>query len=196
MEQDKQQTTGRWKLLAVLAICAAPILASYFTYYVIKPESRTNYGTLLDPRAYPMPALGTTMLDGRAGGLGEYRGKWIMLLTGAADCRESCRRMLYEMRQLRVAQGKAMDRIERVWLITDQQPLETVLMREYDGTRMLRVQPGVVKAWLPAEEGATVADHIYLIDPLGNLMMRFPMNADPNLIKKDLAKLLKASSIG
>jgi hypothetical protein len=119
-----------------------------------------------------------------------------MLLAGDGDCRESCRKMLYEMRQLRLAQGKEMDRIERVWLITDEQPLETVLMREYDGTRMLRAKPDAVKAWLPVEAGATIADHIYMIDPLGNLMMRFPKNADPNKIKKDLAKLLKASSIG
>lgn len=196
MEQDKQQTKGRWKLLAVLAVCAAPILASYFTYYVVKPESRTNYGTLLDPRNYPMPALGAATVDGRASVLNEYRGKWIMLLTADADCRGACRKMLFEMRQLRIAQGKAMDRIERVWLITDQQPIETLLMREFDGTRMLRARPDVVNAWLPAEAGATVADHIYMIDPLGNLMMRFPKNADPNLIKKDLAKLLKASSIG
>jgi hypothetical protein len=61
---------------------------------------------------------------------------------------------------------------------------------------MLRVQPEVLKAWLPAESGTTPADHIYLIDPLGNLMMRFPKDADPNKIKKDIAKLLKASSIG
>jgi hypothetical protein len=100
------------------------------------------------------------------------------------------------MRQLRLAQGKDMDRIERVWLITDDKPLETLVMREYDGTRMLRVKPDALKAWLPVEQGTTAADHIYMIDPLGNLMMRFPKDADPNKIKKDLSKLLKASSIG
>jgi len=46
------------------------------------------------------------------------------------------------------------------------------------------------------EEGTTASDHIYMIDPLGNLMMRFPKDADPNKIKKDLYKLLKASAIG
>jgi hypothetical protein len=49
---------------------------------------------------------------------------------------------------------------------------------------------------LPVEQNTTDYDHIYLIDPLGNLMMRFPKHADPNKVKKDLAKLLKASSIG
>lgn len=195
-QQTKQQTKGRWKLFAVIAICASPLIASYLTYYVIKPEGRTNYGALIDPRAHTMPALGTTTLDGKPTSLETYKGKWIMLQVSDAECAEPCQKRLHNMRQLRLAQGKDMDRIERVWLITDDKPLETLLMREYDGTHMLRVKPDALKAWLPAEPGATVADHIYMIDPLGNLMMRFPKDANPNKIKKDLSKLLKASRIG
>lgn len=195
-QQTKQQTKGRWKLFAVIAICASPLIASYLTYYVIKPEGRTNYGALIDPRAHTMPVLGTTTLDGKPASLETYKGKWIMLQVSDAECAEPCQKRLHNMRQLRLAQGKDMDRIERVWLITDDKPLETLLMREYDGTHMLRVKPDALKAWLPAEPGATVADHIYMIDPLGNLMMRFPKDANPNKIKKDLSKLLKASRIG
>ena len=195
-QQNKSPAAGRWKMLAVLAVCAAPMLGSYFAYYVVKPEGRTNYGDLLDPRTYPMPALGSTTLDGKPLGLDAYKGKWIMLQADVADCPESCRTKLLDMRQLRLMQGKDMDRIERVWFITDAQPLETMLMREYDGTHMLRVPPASLQAWLPAAAGMTFADHIYMIDPLGNLMMRFPKNPDPNKMKKDLAKLLKASSIG
>ena len=69
-------------------------------------------------------------------------------------------------------------------------------MREYDGTRMLRANAGAVAKWLPTAPGATDADHLYLVDPLGRLMMRFPKNANPNKIKKDLGRLLAASSIG
>lgn len=196
MEQDKQRQAGRRKLFIVLAICAAPLLASYFTYYVIKPQSRTNYGTLLDPRNYPMPALGSSALDGTALSLEAYKGKWLMLQVNDADCQDACRKRLYDMRQLRAAQGKEMERIERVWLITDDKPLDTVLMREYDGMRHLRVTRQALQAWLPVEAGTVQADHIYLVDPLGNLMMRYPKDADPNKIKKDLIKLLKASSIG
>ena len=196
MEQDKQRQAGRRKLFLVLAICAAPLLASYFTYYVIKPTSRTNYGTLLDPRDYPMPALASTALDGTALSLEAYKGKWLMLQVNDADCRDACRKKLYDMRQLRAAQGKDMERIERVWLITDDKPLDTVLMREYDGMRHLRVTRQALQKWLPVEAGTVLADHIYLVDPLGNLMMRYPKDADPNKIKKDLIKLLKASSIG
>lgn len=196
MEQSKRQQQGRWRLLAIIAICAAPVIFSYLAYYVIKPTGRTNYGAILDPRVYPMPALSGTTLDGKPSGLDAYKGKWVMLYADGADCQDKCKRKLFEMRQLRLMQGKEMDRIERVWLITDDQPLETILMREYDGMRMLRVKPDALKAWLPAEPNTAISDHIYMIDPLGNLMMRFPKDADPNKVKKDIDKLLKASSIG
>jgi hypothetical protein len=180
----------------VLAICAAPMLASYFAYYVVKPAGRTNYGDLIDPRNYPMPALGSTSLDGAPVALENFKGKWLMLQVESGECAAACQKKLLEMRQLRLMQGKDMDRIERVWLITDNKPLETILMREYDGTRMLRVNADKVRAWLPVDAGTSVIDHLYLVDPLGNLMMRFPKDSDPNRVKKDLTKLLKASAIG
>lgn len=190
------KSRGRWKLFLIILVCAAPIILSYFTYYVIKPQSRTNYGTLLDPRDYPIPVLETTLLDGAPVTLDAYKGKWIMLQVDQAACTVSCQSKLYDMRQLRLTQGKEMDRIERVWLITDDQPLDTMLMREYDGTHMLRANAKAIQAWLPVDAGTSVADHIYLIDPLGHLMMRYPKDADPNKIKKDIYKLLKASAIG
>lgn len=196
MEANSQQKKGRWKLFAVIAICASPMIASYLTYYVIKPDDRTNYGDLIDPRAYPIPALEARTLDGKPTGLDAYKGKWVMMQISDAACPPSCRERLHDMRQLRLAQGKNMDRVERVWLVTDDQPLETQLIREYDGTHILRVDPNKLNAWLPTDAGTSVSDHIYMIDPLGNLMMRFPEDADPNKIKKDLSKLLRASRIG
>jgi hypothetical protein len=196
VEQNKPKAKGNWKLFLVIAICAAPMIASYLAYYVFKPQGRTNYGALIDPRQYPMPALNTTTLDGKPFSLDQLKGKWIMLQVNGSDCGKTCKTMLYEMRQLRLTQGKNMNRIERAWLITDDKPLETMLMREYDGTHFLRTNPTLVKAWLPVDAGTSAEDHIHLIDPLGNLMMRFPKNADPNKIKKDLTRLLMASSIG
>ncbi|MBP0600070.1 cytochrome C oxidase subunit I [Herbaspirillum sp. LeCh32-8] len=193
---QKRRRLGRWKMLAVVAVCAAPMIASYFTYYVIKPESRNNYGALIDPRQYPIPDLGTSALDGGQAGLGDYKGKWIMLQVDGGDCAAACRNKLFTMRQLRLMQGKEMERVERVWLVTDKAPLDTTLMREYDGTDMLRVDAAKLKAWLPVEQGTSVEDHIFLIDPLGNLMMRFPKEPDPGKMKKDISKLLRASAIG
>jgi hypothetical protein len=172
------------------------LLFSYLAYYVIKPTGRTNYGTLLDPRLYPIPKLNAVLQGGGAQELDAYKGKWIMLQVSTSDCAAACQKGLYDMRQLRLTQGKDMDRIERVVLILDQQPLETMVLREYDGAHFLRVDAKALQAWLPVEEGGAVQDRLYLIDPLGNLMMRYPIDADPNKVKKDIIKLLKASSIG
>ncbi|MBP1207103.1 hypothetical protein JOD97_005182 [Duganella sp. 1411] len=205
---NSPNSRGRWKLMAVLAVCAAPLIASYFMYYVVKPKGGvTNYGTLIDPRLYPIPPMASTTLDGKPATLDNYKGKWIMLKVGPSECLQECQDQLFAMRQLRKMQGKEMERVERVWMITDNEPLDTVLMRVNDGTRMLRAPAAVIDKWLPLEQGAgagadKVSDHVYLIDPLGNLMMRFPKGAvssDTEKVRKvhkDLAKLLKASGIG
>lgn len=193
--------SGRWKLLAVILVCAAPLIFSYLTYYVIKPSGRTNYGALIDPRAYPIPNLGSTSLDGKPLGLDAYAGKWLLTRVGPAACAAECRQQLFAMRQLRVMQGKEMERVERVWLVTDSAPLDTMLLREFDGMRILRVQEAAVRKWLPVEPGGKADDHMFMIDPLGHLMMRFPKEADDKpenaaKVKKDISKLLKASAIG
>ncbi len=141
MDQSKPRPRGAWTLWAVIAVCAAPLVLSYITYYLIKPESRNNYGALIDPRKYPIPSLQARTLDGKPLELDAWKGKWIMLQVDSADCQQACQKKLYDMRQLRLTQGREMDRIERVWLITDTQPLETMLMREYDGTHLLRADP-------------------------------------------------------
>ncbi|MFZ6815935.1 SCO family protein [Undibacterium sp. Rencai35W] len=196
MEKPNSKHAGRWKLLLVLAVCAAPMLLSYLFYFVIKPEGRTNYGVILDPRSYPMPKLDAHLLGGESKELDAYKGKWILLQADSGECADACKKKMYDMRQLRLIQGKEMDRIERVWLITDNKPVDTVLIREYDGTRMLSVSQDKLKSWLPVDANTVISDHIYIIDPLGNLMMRFPKDADPNKVKKDIGKLLKASAIG
>lgn len=201
-----QQARGRWKLLAVLAVCASPLIFSYLTYYVIKPAGRTNYGDLIDPRAHPVPVLGATSLDGKPTELDAYKGKWIMLKVGPSACARDCMAQMFAIRQVRSMTGKDMARIERVWLVTDAEPMETMLIRELDGVHMLRAPRAAVAKWLPLEKGATLDESIFLIDPLGNLMMRFPPAPAGATeaqkvehyakVKKDISKLLKASAIG
>jgi hypothetical protein len=96
------------------------------------------------------------------------------------------------MRQVRLAQGKNMDRVERVWLLLDAGPPPQEIARLYDGAVIARATPELLAA-LPA---ADVRDHIYLLDPRGNLILRFPKHADPKRMIKDLERLLKYSSIG
>jgi hypothetical protein len=179
-------------MLAIAALCLAPFAAALIAYYWWQPQGAMNYGELIPARPLIDPPL--RHLDQRAFKLSELKGKWVLLQLDEAECEAACQAKLYNMRQVRLAQGREMERIERVWLILDDAPLETLLMREYDGTRMLRAAGSPLIAAFPPSGGAR--DHIYLIDPLGNLMLRFPRDADPRRMHKDLLRLLKVSRIG
>jgi hypothetical protein len=192
---DRAIRRARIKMLAILAVCAAPVIASYFTYYVIQPEGRTNYGALVEPQR-EVSGLQARGLDGSEIALSQFRGKWVLLSVDSAACGKSCEDKLYAIRQVRLTTGKDRDRIERVFLLSDAGTPDERLQREYEGTAFARVDPQALLAAFPAPPGGSLADHIYVIDPLGNLMMRFPTNADPNRMKKDIAKLLRASRIG
>lgn len=100
------------------------------------------------------------------------------------------------MRQIRAAQGPERGRVVEVWLRTDAGNVSDVIQKAYPDTDMLIANPAQVSAWLPTDTGTQVTDHIYLVDPNGNLMMRFPKDPNPSKIKGDLTKLLKWSRIG
>lgn len=192
-----QKKASLLKLWLVLLVCVAPVIASYFAYYVWRPAgAKTNYGQLIEPQR-PLPPtaeLTLTTLDGHALDLHRYRSHWIMLSVDDAACPEACEKKLYAMRQIRLTTNQEREKIERVWLITDQAPTSTMLIREYDGMHIVRAQAAELSKFLPTETNTTLADHIYLIDPLGNLMMRFPKELDLGRMKKDVSKLLKVTS--
>jgi cytochrome oxidase Cu insertion factor (SCO1/SenC/PrrC family) len=188
---------GRRILLLLVLVCAAPIAISYFMYYVVKPTGGTaSYGTLIEPQR-PIPdTLQVTGDDGRTMPLASLRGRWLMLSVDGGACGDACVRKLYFMRQVRATQGTERDRIITVWLRTDDAPVRDVVRRAYPDTRMMRADPAALAAWLPATDTTSIGDHIYMVDPNGNLMMRFPAQPDPSKIKGDVTKLLKWSSIG
>ena len=93
-------------------------------------------------------------------------------------------------------QKEIRDRIERVFLVTDGEPLETMLLREHEGAHILRADPAQLRPFLALEPAQRIEDHMYLIDPIGNYMMRWPAEPNPSRIKRDLSRLLKASRIG
>lgn len=188
----KHHTYQPWALYAVIGLCAIPVILSYLTYYVIKPIARTNYGTLLEPRLYPIPKT-----NGLLKALTTYRGKWIMLQVSVLPCETNCQKGLLDMRQLRIMQGKDRDRIERVLLIINHPyPLDASLSKVFEGTHFLWADKKTIEAWLPVEADKSVTDRLYLIDPLGNVIMRYVEGARPEKIHKDVTRLLKASHIG
>ncbi len=187
----------RYRVLYLLiAVTLAPILGSYFAYYVMPPSGRTNYGTLIEPQR-PVPAIPATTLDGTSFDLRSLKDKWVFVMVDGGACDEYCQSKLFHMRQQRTMTGKDRDDIERVWFITDKEPLSTMLMREYEGTIFARVDEAALKGFLalPDVPNASLRDHIWVVDPYGNLMLRWPRNPDPKGTKGDIARLLRASSL-
>jgi len=194
---DLVRRRQRIKLLLILLVCAAPVIASYLAYYVVPPAGRTNYGDLIEPQR-PLPAL-TLRRDGSDGerfDVGTLRGQWLMVQIDSGACDPACRDKLLMMRQQRTMTGKDRDRIERIWLITDAAPVSAETAREHEGTLMLRADRAELDRLFPPAAGGRIEDHIFLVDPVGNLMMRLPRDADPNRVKRDIARLLKASRVG
>lgn len=186
---------ARIKLLLIVLACAAPVIASYFTYYVIRPEGRVNYAELIEPQR-PTGELPLTGPVGEAGSLAQFRGKWLLVTAAPAECADDCRDRLYQMRQVRLMTGRERDRVQRVWLVTDPGAPPPALLAEHDGLQWLRADPQAFAAVFPGGPDTAATRHVFIVDPLGNLMMRFPLKAEPARMKKDLSKLLRASRIG
>lgn len=176
-----------------MTVMIAPIALSYMLFYWGTPSGRVNYGELIKvKKALPDVALRKT--NGVTFNISQLRGKWIMLVVDSGECGESCRKKLYYMRQIRLMQKNEMERIERVWLIDDDKIPETDIKEDFKGTIFINAQDNKLLKEIPAK--ISRHDHIYMIDPLGNLMMRFPKDIDPSKMAKDIKRLLKVSQIG
>jgi hypothetical protein len=198
VQADARRTrSGRIKMIALLLICAAPVIASYFTYYVLRPEGGTrNFGTLISP-TISLPAQQVRDLAGAPVPLQSLRGQWLLVSVAAAACDAACEQNLYFQRQLREILGKDKDRLDRVWLVSDEAPVRTELAPALEGAMVLRVPQPLLQAWLQPASGHALPDHLYVIDPMGEWMMRFPPHMDleaASRAKRDLSRLLRASS--
>jgi cytochrome oxidase Cu insertion factor (SCO1/SenC/PrrC family) len=193
----RRTRSGRLRMLLVLAICAAPVIASYLTYFVIRPDGRTNYSELIQPQR-PIPAdLPLTDLQGAAVPAESLRGQWLLVVVSAAACDATCEKHLWLQRQLRETLGREKERVDKVWLIDDAgTPKPQVLQGVTTNTEatVLRVPARALAAWLQPSAGQALEDHMYIVDPLGNWMMRVPPNAEPAKLKRDVEKLLRASA--
>ena len=165
---------ARLKLALVFLACAAPFVLAWMAYeFDWASGSTSNYGELIAPRMLSGPPFEA------------LRGKWVLLMADAAACSAACEQKLYVMRQLRRAQGKEMERVERLWLIAGGGAPRVELLAVIEGTRVAALRDAQISA-----------DHIYVVDPHGNLMLRFPRDPDPTRMIRDLQRLLKASRIG
>jgi cytochrome oxidase Cu insertion factor (SCO1/SenC/PrrC family) len=192
MTEPQTRSKGRRTLLLLALVAVAPVVASYITYYWFVPDKRVNYGELLTPGTAP-PVVGER-LDGSPFALADLRGQWVMLIVTGADCAEGCRRALYATRQARTIQGREQDRVVRAWLRPAGAPAPSLELRESQPGLVIASAAQAELSRLPLDPGG--APTILLLDPRGNLVLRYGADPDIKRLAADLGRLLRASQIG
>lgn len=193
----RRTRAGRLRMLLVLAVCAAPVVASYLAFYVVRPEGRSNYGTLVDPARHWPAALPLATLSGDPVAPAGLAGQWLLVAVGPAVCTQGCEQRLLMQRQLREMLGRERDRLDKLWLVTDGAPVAPTLRRALEAvpaTTILRVPPEALAQWLQPAVGQQLADHLYLVDPKGRWVLRWPAQPEPARVRRDIDRLLRASS--
>ncbi|HZN86699.1 MAG TPA: hypothetical protein VFB53_07930 [Burkholderiales bacterium] len=196
-DEARRTASGRWKMLGILAVCAAPVVASYFTYFVVRPQARTNYGELVTPARAAPDGLPLATLAGEAVAPSSLQGQWLLVVVGGAACERTCESQLLLQRQLREALGPEKGRVDKVWLVSDAAaPRAEVLqaVAHGDPVTVLRVPAEALARWLEPAPGHALGDHLYVVDPMGRWMMREPASPDASRVKRDLDRLLRASA--
>ncbi|MEK7190686.1 MAG: SCO family protein [Pseudomonadota bacterium] len=192
----------RW-LLLLIAVFSLPVLIAYALYFSgWRPETGGNYGELVQPpRALPELVLQT--LDGHALRVSELRGKWTLLMFGAAECLRPCETTLDKMHRIILAQGKEAARVRAAFVVTDPRARDWLqyAIKDYPGTLVLTGSADTMRmltSYFTLSKDTPLNDpnRIYVVDPLGNLMMSYPAEADANRMRKDLARLLRVSQVG
>ena len=195
---DMAQRTknGRWKMLMVLLLCASPVIASYFAYYVIRPEGRRNFGELVNPQRI-VPNLSAIASNGDSVNLQTLTGQWLLVSVSGGACDALCQKHLYLQRQLRESLGKEKDRLDWIWLVSDVAPIAPAILPALKDATVLRLPAAQIATWMQPAQGQQLSDHLYLIDPMGNWMMRFPPGLDAAAAKKaksDIDRVVRASA--
>jgi cytochrome oxidase Cu insertion factor (SCO1/SenC/PrrC family) len=199
--QDRRQ---RRILIAVALMFFAPLALSFYLYYgkFWHPGDRVNAGELIDP-ARPLPALALPLAAPASGGASQTNpqfltGKWTFLYIQHGRCDDECLRHLYDTRQVRLALDREMDRVQRVFVGDSDCCDLKELMAAHPDLVAVRASPAdaALLALLPQRSGALNSHRVYLIDPLGNLMMFYAADARPKGMLEDMKRLLRLSSIG
>lgn len=183
----------RLTLVLVFALFALPLVLAWLLNFVgdFTPGATVNRGTLIQP-VRPVMADGLLDPQGNALAADYFKGEWVLLFRHAGDCGDACHQVLYVLRQVRLAQGKNIDRVKRLLLLEGAaMPAWTVeTAQHYPGMDIARAAtPGSAAVFPPV-------GRIYLVDPLGNLMMEYALDADPRGMIKDLERLLRISYVG
>lgn len=212
MQKDSQTMTdtaarpsprGRRTLILVALLFLSPVVAATALYVSgWRPEGkRLQHGELVQP-ARPVGDAGLTAADGAPFRLKTLRGKWAFVYFNPLPCAEACRYNLYKMQQVRLAQGRDAPRVERVLIVAGAGGAALrELARHYPGLLALSgaraTLQSLAREFVSSQGTALdVPGRVYLIDPIGNLVLSYAPDADPSGMRKDLARLLRLSQVG
>ncbi len=191
MSNEKIQKTNRRKFILLMLLMCSPVVVSYALYFFgFRPESK-HYGDLIS--VVKINGNGINQSDNTILRMKDLHGKWVLVTIDSGHCDQYCQEKLYFMRQVRLVQGKEKHRIERLWLINDDIVPEGELTKQYEGTYFVSAKNSEILSFIETEEVQT--KHIYLIDPIGNLMMRFPEKIDGTKMGHDIKRLLHVSQL-
>lgn len=183
----------RVTLILIFALFMLPFVLAWVLNFVgdFAPGETVNRGTLIQP-VRPVTTDGLIDPQGNALSPDYFKGEWVLLFRHAGDCGDACHQTLYVLRQVRLAQGKNIDRVKRLLLLEGAaMPAWTAeTAQHYPGMDIVRASTPASAALFPP------AGRLYLVDPLGNLMMEYALDADPRGIIKDLERLLRISYVG
>jgi hypothetical protein len=193
---------GRRQLVLLAALFFVPLAVAFWMYYGPtgwRPSGDASKGDLIDP-ARPLAALALTTADGTQTKPDFLRGKWSLVYVGDGLCDDRCRQALYLTRQSRIALNKDMDRVQRVFLVTGRCCDRGFLAQEHPDLVVARVDDDTSAALLEPfpTYGVPLADagRIFIVDPLGNLLMSYAPTAPDKALLTDMKKLLRLSHIG
>jgi hypothetical protein len=171
---------------ALAAVFLLPLVLAFVMYYgnTWRPVTRTNHGELLDPVRQLPPTANL------------FKDKWTLAYIGNGACDDACRSSLYFMRQTRLSLNNEMSRVDRVFLATGSCCDRQYLEREHAGLTVVDATTPQMRELLNAFPTTDRSHSLFIIDPLGNLVMRYDTRDDPKGLLDDMKKLLRLSHIG
>lgn len=191
MSNEKISRSRLKLILMMLAILSPIAISSYLHRSNFRPDHTVNYGELLEVK--PLQGEATNLADNTIFRIRQLKGTWNLVTIDSGKCEKHCQEKLYAIRQVRLAQHVDKDKVQRVWLINDDIKPSQEIIDKYKGTRFVLANDKELLKEFPFK--SKQEDHIYIVDPMGNLMMRYPSDADPRKMVNDLKRLLKLSHL-
>lgn len=203
MSPEEIRTQNRRTIMLLLLAFLLPVISAYLVYKNMDHGIRTrNNGELIIPPR-PLDGLKLSAPDHSAFSIEQLKGKWHLIYLGRGPCDQPCRDSLSKMHQARLAQGKAMSRVSLLYIAADEpQPADVdKLNRDYARLSIVSGDKPAIDAatklfQTPASPAVMEGHQIYMVDPLGNLMMQYSRDVRLIGVIRDLEHLLKISQIG